>query len=1420
LSKQATHRRELVDEKNRNALLEKQLRQAETRLGEAHKQLRDLRSMSGNDMNVMKSFKRNNGPVERQIETTGEASLKQLLMQSQQERKHLADAVRNEALAGEEQRVYIRVLEHALKLKVEEMGIAGQDDILIELARMKEDLEKAERQRDSHDRDIALFRAEVEEQRDNGRSLQRQVEDEQNQRRAVEQKLSRFNESDESLHATIKQLENEKNALLEYVQDTVDRTAVLQKQVDALTDESAQARKLEGAASKRAAGLESTAAELEVQCEEQKICAKDLTAEIEALQLELEGVRRQSLMNETEVVSKDREIEEMASIQVEWLEQVKDAKAETRSLKDELGTMKEKLLETEMAGSALRQDQAVTLRTLERSEKAKLSLEIEVKELRENNFQLEVTGRTLESQQQKLSKDVELRTMELSTTTEREGESRSQLMQLRSSHAELESEAMRLREWKRKCDALEEETKRACAEPAERVCIDDGQDALDVSSMSGRMGNTPIKHSTVIEIHGRAWCSNPLIRELFPCLFEAVQSLDYHAGRIESALKDAVTATGLEKKEKAFTRRMLEEEAQQLRLALEKAQEDEVERNRELSMNTQELARLSIACETAEVRLGDVQGQLSMKDAKLGDNCEELRTTRLELMQVQQRVAQLTAELHHEQHEHARVSSDAEQWKRQVGSAQQRIGAQQTDMEEVASKLRIQEDECRRLSGVKSALEVQVGQITDEKGSWAKRAQDLSPLENKVAEQRQEILLLRGQLDSSADLGERQNGLVRRLESRQAELEGAQQQAGRLGHDVQQAESMVRSAIDRIKCAHEKHASTLGLHEGLSALNSSTSYIGSPSKRALGSSMVMSGANASNLGGEELVETARTAVRVVDFVSQRLAETETEVKQLRAAEAARIRNEQELEVAAVTLRSEVELVTKRLEVALTEGSGAQAEVQTLREQLHHCQSQLTGAQAELERSRIERRAFGNQLETEKRMTEVQLGAVQDELMQMKRVHTEESRARSHAERTNLDLTYSNKEMERALEHKDTLLTQEHQDLAQLKAKNEALQNYASTQALQRQLAQNRVGRISSELEHERAKSPDKMQLGSPLSNSGRFGYNDAAVADSSAIAGVGGVGGSARAGGAGAGGRQRSPRDTLKSLQLKYGVQASSTAAAEAMTSSAYARSSPHRSPHRSPHKASSPSKFQTSPSKAGVAGGGNIYSPAVDSTAGAGVEAISAFAIAVNPSSRLDQLRNQPSISANMSPAGLRLQVWRTHTCPPPTCPPPPHTHTHTQHAPPIHTCPYTRSHTHIEPDNSLLHPFHASHFAELRPFTFPRCCVGEATQCADTIRSPASTTPEVKALAKRPLLTAKSSPAVSSAFFLSLLYPPTATDHPLSIAKQRRVWPSEQIAAGRELLSTSGVVCSHTMFRYRSVVAISVAYDVPLQGAGSSEW
>jgi chromosome segregation ATPase len=534
-----------------------------------------------------------------------------------------------------------------------------------------------------------------------------------------------------SPQATIKQLDNEKNALLEYVQDAVDRTAVLQKQVGVLTDEAASARRQGEESGSRVARLETETMDLELQYGQEKARLKELTKELEATQLELEGVRRQGALMEAEVTSKDREIEEMASIQVEWLEQVKEAKADGRSLRDELGGMKEKLLVTEMAGSALRQDQVVTVRTLERSEKAKLALEVEVKEVRESNMQLDLTGRALESQQMKLAKDLELRTTELGATSEREGDCRGQLMALRNAHTALEAEAVILREWKRKCVALDEETKRVCAEPAERVCIDDGQDCLDMSHMSGRMG-TPLKHSTVIEIHGRAWCANPLIREVLPCMYEALQGLDYHAGRIESALKDAVAATGLEKKEKAFTRRMLEEEAQQLRHALERAQEEGAESNRALSVGRQEVARLGIACETAEVRLGDLQTQLNMRDSKLGDSSDELRTTRLELMQAQQRMASLTAELHAEQHEHARATSDSEQYKRQFTSAQQRVSAQQNDLEEVSSRLRIQEDEGRRLSGVKSALEAQVGQINDEKGDWAKRAQDLEPLEGKV----------------------------------------------------------------------------------------------------------------------------------------------------------------------------------------------------------------------------------------------------------------------------------------------------------------------------------------------------------------------------------------------------------------------------------------------------------------------------------------------------------------------------------------------------------------------------------------------------------------------------------------------------------------------------------------------------------------
>ena len=109
----------------------------------------------------------------------------------------------------------------------------------------------------------------------------------------------------------------------------------------------------------------------------------------------------------------------------------------------------------------------------------------------------------------------------------------------------------------------------------------------------------------------RAWCTNLFLRELFPNLQDALLELDEHASRIETGLKDAVAATILEKKEKIFQRKMLEEEIQMLRESIEKAQEEEAERVKALSMHSQEIATLAIAQETTQAKLMDLESQLS-----------------------------------------------------------------------------------------------------------------------------------------------------------------------------------------------------------------------------------------------------------------------------------------------------------------------------------------------------------------------------------------------------------------------------------------------------------------------------------------------------------------------------------------------------------------------------------------------------------------------------------------------------------------------------------------------------------------------------------------------------------------------------------------------------------------------------------------
>ena len=70
------------------------------------------------------------------------AVLQQKAQEEQRARKSLSESLRAEARTNEEQRVYISVLEEALKVKAGELGLSGHADgpnVLAELARLRAD---------------------------------------------------------------------------------------------------------------------------------------------------------------------------------------------------------------------------------------------------------------------------------------------------------------------------------------------------------------------------------------------------------------------------------------------------------------------------------------------------------------------------------------------------------------------------------------------------------------------------------------------------------------------------------------------------------------------------------------------------------------------------------------------------------------------------------------------------------------------------------------------------------------------------------------------------------------------------------------------------------------------------------------------------------------------------------------------------------------------------------------------------------------------------------------------------------------------------------------------------------------------------------------------------------------------------------
>jgi len=131
-----------------------------------------------------------------------------------------------QARTSEEQRVYIAVLESAVQSKASEMGLGqGEAALLTKMARLQGELSAKSREAEQSEMQLRAFEVEMEDIRVR-EEQQENVTNEQNQKiQALSERLTQFGRGEDDLLNSVKSLESEKTALLDYVEDNATRVS-------------------------------------------------------------------------------------------------------------------------------------------------------------------------------------------------------------------------------------------------------------------------------------------------------------------------------------------------------------------------------------------------------------------------------------------------------------------------------------------------------------------------------------------------------------------------------------------------------------------------------------------------------------------------------------------------------------------------------------------------------------------------------------------------------------------------------------------------------------------------------------------------------------------------------------------------------------------------------------------------------------------------------------------------------------------------------------------------------------------------------------------------------------------------------------------------------------------------------------------
>ena len=241
----------------------------------------------------------------------------------------LRQSLQSEARTSEEQRVYIAVLESAVQAKANEMGLdKGSANLLTKLARLQGELAAKSREQEQSESALKAFEVEMEDIRKRDEYQAEQSNAQENKIHQLSDRLTQFGRGEDDLLNNLKNLESEKTALLDYVEDNAARVADLSHQVQRLESE-----KLDNANTyqntirqhkQKLSEVTATTELLQIKTTESQGAYESATQNSDALRTRVAQLQTRSNELEEEVQQHAEDNTELREVQNELLETIRD----------------------------------------------------------------------------------------------------------------------------------------------------------------------------------------------------------------------------------------------------------------------------------------------------------------------------------------------------------------------------------------------------------------------------------------------------------------------------------------------------------------------------------------------------------------------------------------------------------------------------------------------------------------------------------------------------------------------------------------------------------------------------------------------------------------------------------------------------------------------------------------------------------------------------------------------------------------------------------------------------------------------------------------------------------------------------------------------------------------------------------------